>query len=180
MTSALLLVDVQRNMLDGDGAVPAAADVRAVLHDLLVRSREGGVPVVHVQNDGGRDDPDQPFTPGWELVFEPHEPDEVIRKRVCDTFTADPGLAERLRAARVETVVVAGMQSEFCVEETALGAIREGFRVVLPHDGHATYNQRDRDASAVSAEVEQRLKQCGVLVQPARGIKFSSAPNRVQ
>ena len=172
MRSALLLVDVQRNMLDGDGAVPSAAAVRAVLRGLLTRSRESGVPVVHVQNDGGPEDPDQPFTPGWELVFEPHEPEEVIRKGVCDTFAADRGLAERLRAAGVDTVVVAGMQSEFCIEETALGGLREGFSVVLPHDGHATYDERNRDATAVSEEVEQRLEQAGVLVQAAARIEF--------
>jgi nicotinamidase-related amidase len=136
--------------------------------------------VVHVQNDGGPDDPDQPFTPGWELVFEPHEPEEVIRKDVCDTFTADPGLAERLRAAGVDTVVVAGMQSEFCIQDTAFGAVRQGFCVVLPHDGHATYDGRDRDASAVSEEVEQRLRQAGVFVQPAAGVGFASATHRLQ
>lgn len=159
-------------MLEGEGAVPSAAAVRAVLRDLLDRSRQAGVPVVHVQNDGGPDDPDHPFTPGWELVFEPEVGEEVVRKTVCDTFTADPGLASRLRAARVDTVVVAGMQSEFCIKETALGAIREGFFVVMPHEGHATYDEGSRDAAAVAEEVEQHLNQSGVAVLPASQVEI--------
>ena len=159
-------------MLVGDAPVPSAAAVRAVLRDLLDRSREAGVPVVHVQNDGGPEDPDHPFTPGWELVFEPASAEEVVRKNVSDAFSADPGLAGRLRAAGVDTVVVAGMQSEFCIQETALGALREGFAVVLPHDGHATYDEGSRDAAAVADEVERQLHEAGVAVLPASQVEF--------
>lgn len=160
-------------MLDGAAPVPSATAVRAVLRDLLDRSRQAGVPVVHVQNDGGPDDPDHPFSPGWALVFEPEAAEEVVRKDVCDTFAADPELAGRLRAAGVDTVVVAGMQSEFCIRETALGAIREGFSVVLPHEGHATYDEGGRDAAAVAAEVEKRLSESGVTVSPASQVEFA-------
>jgi nicotinamidase-related amidase len=159
-------------MLEGQGAVPAAAAVRPVLHELLERARRADVPVVHVQNDGGPDDPDQPFTSGWELVFAPQPAEEIVRKDVCDTFTADTGLAGRLRARGVDTVVVAGMQSEYCIKETALGAVREGFSVVLPRQAHATYDGAERAATAVSDEVEQHVQAAGVTVSSASEIVF--------
>lgn len=159
-------------MLEGEGAVPAAATVQPVLQELLERARRAGAPVVHVQNDGGPDDPDLPFTSGWELVFAPQRAEEVVRKDVCDTFAADSGLAGRLRARGVDKVVVAGMQSEFCIKATALGAVREGFSVVLPRHAHATYDEANRPASLVSGEVEQEAEAAGIAVTLASEVGF--------
>jgi nicotinamidase-related amidase len=51
MTTAFVLVDAERNTLEGDDAIPAAADVRRALEELLTRARAAGAVVVHVQND---------------------------------------------------------------------------------------------------------------------------------
>jgi nicotinamidase-related amidase len=128
--------------------------------------------VVHIQNDGGPEDPDAPFTSGWELVFERAPGEEVVRKNVCDAFEADKGLAERLRAEGVETVIVAGMQSQFCVTDTSLGALRAGFSVVVPHEAHATYDEGSREAVAVAQDVEQSLYSAGVSVMPLSEVEL--------
>src|SRR5262245_4074886 len=46
MATALLLVDVQRNMLEGNTPVPAADQVRPALQSLLARARTAGALVV--------------------------------------------------------------------------------------------------------------------------------------
>lgn len=123
MTTALLLVDIQRDMLEPPNPVPAHAEVRRALESLLERARASGAFVVHVQNDGSPSDPDAPHTPGWELVF-PAAPGElVIRKTVSDAFT-NAGLGASLGARRVDRVVVAGMQSNYCVSATCCGALQ--------------------------------------------------------
>ena len=61
----------------------------------------------------------------------------MIDKSASDAFDGTP-LALRLRARGVERVVLAGLQSEFCIRATALGAIERGFAVVLVSDGHWT------------------------------------------
>jgi streptothricin hydrolase len=164
MTTALLLIDAQRNMLEGPDAIPSAPSVRPVLEQLLDDARHSRAVVVHVQNDGNSGDPDEPMTFGWELVFPPAEGESVVRKETCDVFESDRELASRLRSSGVDRVVVAGMQSEFCVEESSLGALREGFGVVLPHDAHGTYDSGAESASAVSSAVEQKLAGAGVDV----------------
>ena len=42
MTRALMLIDVQRNMLEAPTPVPSAASVRDALQDLLLRARQAG------------------------------------------------------------------------------------------------------------------------------------------
>jgi nicotinamidase-related amidase len=171
MTTALVIVDAQRNMLEGTEPVLSAVAVRAALCDLLDKARAARSVVVHVQNDGPSGDPDEPWTPGWELVFEPAEDEIVVRKDQSDTFAANPDLAGRLRSRHVEQVVVAGMQSEFCIEATSRGALREGFGVLLPRGAHATYDG-EATAADVAEGVEKNLEAEGVDVVSASAVDF--------
>ncbi|MCY9782815.1 isochorismatase family protein [Nocardiopsis sp. EMB25] len=170
MTFALMFVDVQRNMLQGQAPVPDAAAVRPVLGRLLDRARAAGAVVVHVLNDGGDDDPDRPFTPGWEPVFPHLDGERVVRKTEANTFSV-PGLADAFRSRGVATLVVCGFQSQMCVLETSLGGRREGFGVILASGAHATYPDRS-GAAEIAAAVEREHESSGIKVSHARGIDF--------
>jgi nicotinamidase-related amidase len=173
MATALLLIDVQRNMLEGDSPVPAAAEVRPALASLLERARAAGAVVVHVQNDGSTGDPDVPHTDGWQLVF-PAQPDElVVRKDECDAFASNPGLAADLKARGVDHVVVAGMQSEYCISDTGRGALGHGLRVSVASGAHATYDDGPT-AAEISVDAEKQLTADGASVVPAAEIAFTS------
>ncbi|QIQ06000.1 isochorismatase family protein [Streptomyces liangshanensis] len=136
---ALLVVDVQSAFVSGDGAVPDAARLVDRTTDLIARARESGALVVHVQNDGAAGADDEAHTPGWEL----HHPVEagptevVVRKTRDDGFDGTP-LGGLLAGFGVRALVVCGVMSEMCVAATARTALARGYRVVLPHDAHAT------------------------------------------
>ncbi|ASO20380.1 nicotinamidase-related amidase [Actinoalloteichus hoggarensis] len=167
MSAVLLLIDVQRNMLEGPEPVPEAAKVAPVIEDLLIRGRAEGARIVHVRNNGTDDDPDLPGTAGWKLVHPPREGEHVVDKRQPDAF-AETELAELL--PEPTTLIMAGMQSDFCVRATALAAVRRGHRVLLVKGAHATYDDPDEKipAHAVATEVEQELTAAGVrIVAPA-------------
>jgi nicotinamidase-related amidase len=124
--------------------------------------------VIHVRNNGGPDDPDAPGTPGWELVHDVAAGEHVIDKDECDAF-AGTRLAELVPASA--TLVVAGMQSEFCIRETALSALRRGYPVILVRGAHATYDG-DIPARDTSAAVEAELAEAGASVLPQAGLPF--------
>ncbi|MFD5393626.1 isochorismatase family protein [Streptomyces sp. NPDC127097] len=138
---ALLLVDLQTGFVAGDEAVPDAARVLDRSRELLSRARAAGALVVHLQNDGEPGTIDEPHTPGWELHLPvaagPRE--TVIRKTQDDGF-AGTGLGALLDDAGVESLALCGVLSEMCVSATARTALARDFRVVLPHDAHATYD----------------------------------------
>ncbi|MFI7051787.1 isochorismatase family protein [Streptosporangium canum] len=166
MHQILLLIDVQRNMLLPPEPVPGAGEVSSVITKLLERARAGGVPVVFVRNNGGEADPDFPGTPGWELVHDVLPGERVVDKHAPDAFL-DTDLASVLPSAA--SLVVAGMQSEWCVRETSLAALGRGHAVTLARGAHATYDG-DEAAAVVSRRVEEELAAAGVTIVDPDGV----------
>jgi nicotinamidase-related amidase len=170
MTSALLLIDVQRTMLFPPEPLPDATEVLGALTELLARARRAGSVIVHVRNTGDPEvgDPDAPGTPGWELVFEPLPEEYVIDKLSADSF--DGTRLDRLLPPE-SSLVIAGMQSEYCVRATSLAAIGRGHTVLLASGAHATYPD-DQPAAEISAAVELELAAAGAVITPWDAIGF--------
>ncbi|MEW2389921.1 isochorismatase family protein [Streptomyces venezuelae] len=138
---ALIIVDMQSAFAAGDGAVPDAERLLDRVRGLLDRARDNGAFVVQLQNDGEPGTSDETGTPGWQLHL-PADTDRgevVLRKTVDDGFEETP-LESLLKDAGVRELAVCGVMSEMCVRATASTALELGFRVVLPHDAHATYD----------------------------------------
>ncbi len=169
MASALLLVDVQRNMLHPPEPVPDAAGVAKVIERVLACARSAGAVVIHVRNNGGPEDPDAPGATGWELATDVLPGEHVVDKHEANAFSGTQ-LAELLPPAG--EIVLVGMQSEYCVRDTALAARRLGWSASLVRGGHATYDD-ELSASATSRTVEQELQAAGVSVIDAAGVTFS-------
>ncbi|MET7281616.1 isochorismatase family protein [Kribbella sp. NPDC005582] len=138
---ALILVDLQTAFVSGPNAVPAAAVLLDRVTDLLDRARAANAVVVHLQNDGPPGADDEAGTPGWELYLptKPGPREHVIRKPRDDGFDATT-LGPVLVSAGVRSLAICGVMSEMCVHATARTALARGYRVVLPHDAHATYD----------------------------------------
>jgi nicotinamidase-related amidase len=163
---ALLLIDLQKNMLDPGHAVVGSEPLIRRLQGLLDRARAARAPVVLVRNCGGDGDPDVKGTPGWELhpAFAPNAGEPVLDKTTCDTF-ASTDLDSRLRSQDVGRVVIAGLQSDWCVRETTQGALSHGYRVTLVSDGHSTYDGKTQKAAETSEAVNQEFQGLVDLVE---------------
>ncbi|MGK5529601.1 isochorismatase family protein [Streptomyces sp. URMC 129] len=166
MASVLLLLDVQKNMLLPPAPVLGAEAVSAAIGDLLDRARAAGSLVVHLRNCGAVGDPDEPGTPGWELVHETRDGEPVVDKREPDAF-AGTRLASLIPAG--SGIVVAGLQSEFGVRATARAALDRGHRVVLVRGAHGTYEAR------VPRETEAELRAAGVTVADPEAVRFEKS-----
>lgn len=135
----LLLVDVQNGLLQGTEAVPHAEAVRANIEYLISKARRAGAPILFLQNDGPPGSLDEPGAEGWQLSFTPEGHDVVIRKDEDDGFTGTP-LSDVLESRNIRQLAIAGMVSEMCLAATARSALQRGYGVILPHDGHTTYD----------------------------------------
>jgi streptothricin hydrolase len=172
MARALMLIDVQRNMLEPPTPVPSAGATRDALQDLLLRARREGALIIHVQNDGAPGDPDEPGTDGWQLVFPADAGELVVRKDQEDTFAANPALARELSAHEITEVIIAGMQSNYCVAASSRGALKQGLQPIVASGAHATYDEGE-PAAVISARIEQELASEGVVVLPFRQLSFA-------
>ncbi len=170
MNCALILVDVQLDMLEPPNPVPSHHKVKRELTRLLENARKSGTFVVHFQNDGPKCEPDKPDSKGWELVFSPVPGELVFRKRVGDAFSNEE-LMPALKARKVRRVIIGGMQSNYCVADTCRGALRNGYEVVLASGAHAAYDENE-NATEISSNIERDLDREGVGVIPSEQINF--------
>ena len=171
VTASLMIIDAQRNMLEPPGSIPNAAGIRQRLEELIHRARTARDDRSRA-NDGGPNDPDAPGTPGWELVFTPMPSEKVVRKSVRGVFESNPALVEQLRERGVAKLVVAGMQSEWCIAASVLAAERAGFEVDLVRDAHATYNGTSCSADDIARQVERDLQRERVRLATAMDVTF--------
>jgi streptothricin hydrolase len=150
---ALVVIDMQRGLLAGPQAVVGAAALTDRGEELIHRASAAGVLVVQLQNDGAAGQVDEPGKPGWSLAL---AGGTVLRKTTDDGF-GDTPLGALLAERGVHRVAVCGVLSEMCVSATARSALALGLGVVLPHDGHATYDLDDIPAATVARVAEHAL-----------------------
>ena len=134
----LILVDMQRSLVQGDSAVPACDTLVQAAETQLAAARRAGALIIHLQNDGTPETGDEPDTWGWELAVDPDPSDTVIRKKEDSGFVGT-NLHMLLQGRGVTALSICGVMSESCVAATARSAMDLGYRVIVAHDSHATY-----------------------------------------
>jgi nicotinamidase-related amidase len=158
MPSALMIVDVQQGMFAVRQPLHRGEEIVRRIAGLLARARTERRPVVHVQHDGGPGHILAKGSAGW-----PHHPlvapqpgEIVVEKRHSGSFH-DTDLHRRLADAGIDRLVIAGVQTEMCVDSACRGAVALGYRVVLVADGHTTWDTPVIDAERIIAHHNRLL-----------------------
>jgi nicotinamidase-related amidase len=154
--TALVLVDFQRELVDGGLAVPGAERAVGRARTLLRWARDTGVTVVHVRQLAAR--PDSPlFRPGSvgiqpiaELVARGDELE--VTKSIAGAFSRTD-LDARLRAYGIDTVIVAGFMTHLAVDSTARDAAVLGYKVVVASDATASRALAGAGGTTIGADV---------------------------
>ncbi|MBF9068633.1 isochorismatase family protein [Streptacidiphilus fuscans] len=145
MATALLLIDVQRDML-------LTPSVAASLRALLSRARNAGAPVVHVRSD------DQ------QLLFGSWRGEAVVDRTDENAFLGS-ALTEALPPGT--RLVVAGVWSEHAVSATVTAALGRGYRVVLASGAHEGFKPE------AARQTEDELAAAGAVIADADAVPFS-------
>jgi len=157
--TALFIIDAQMNMFDPEHPVHDAKGILMKLQSLLTLARASSTQVVFIQNNGGPGEVDEPRTEGWlihpELMI--RDGDLLIQKTQVDAFT-ETDLAARLRRQGIQKLVIAGMQSEYCIAGNCRKARELGFDVVLVTDAHTTYASQGKEAFEIIDAVNDSLR----------------------
>ncbi len=150
-STALVLIDLQRGIVQRQTGPHSAAEVVARATRLADRFRKGGqVVLVHVMfSADGRDRLTQeidapppvtgPLPPDYgDIVPElgPKAGDIVITKRHWGAFYGTE-LDLQLRRRHIDTIVLGGISTNFGVESTGRAAHEHGYRLVFAEDAMA-------------------------------------------
>src|SRR5262249_8203398 len=172
---ALLVVDVQNDFCPGGAlAVSQGHEVVPVLNKWIAAAAGAGIPIFatrdwhpadHVslshrggpwprhciQNTRGADfHPELRFPADVHIINKADDPD-------MDAYSGFGGtdLAERLRKAGVRRVWIGGLTQDYCVRETALDAIREGFEVHVIVSATRAVNVQPGDGDRALDEIRK-------------------------
>ncbi|MEO7007634.1 MAG: cysteine hydrolase family protein [Caldimonas sp.] len=153
--TALVLIDFQGDYFDAaklpipDG--PAAVSNAA----RLVESFDSaGAKVVHVQHLAGHLSAPlfAPGAAGARIIDEvqPRATHEVVVKALPSAFVGTE-LDAKLRAAAIDTLVVAGLMTHMCVDATARDGMSRGYKVIVAGDACATRDLPGPEGATISA-----------------------------
>ena len=172
MKSSLLILDTQVNMFDPAEPVHGAEYLLETLQELIGKARTSGIQIVYIQNNGSEGDPDQPNKPGWFIhpAIAPHKGDLIFQKTPPDAFHGTL-LHSELKSRGIRRLIVAGMQTELCIEATCRRAVELGYPVTLVADAHSTFDSEDYPAKQVITQTNKELNTL-VKIELSRDLFF--------
>jgi nicotinamidase-related amidase len=170
MKSAVLVIDVQQGLCEGEGAAFDCEGTITRINAVTRKARQAGVPVVFIQHESSDGyleygTADWQFARGVEVV----PADRRIRKTTPDSFLRTD-LENILRSAGVEHLVLCGMHTEFCVDTTARRALALGFPVTLVSDAHTSAGNAAISAQQVIAHHNATLTNISSFGPRARAV----------
>ncbi|CAD0114098.1 unnamed protein product [Aureobasidium uvarum] len=191
--TALVIVDVQDGIANVNDGVPDADRVKQAINSVLHLARQHNkhgplnedpkhkIEILFVQHDDN--DPSDPLhrgKPTWELVFPPRqgiETERLISKNVGDMFISNPNLANSLRMQGITNLVFVGLQTDFCVRASILGAIASGFEasnIKLLQGTHSTYDNivTGKSYVQIKEDVEKQMANIGVCLRDWKEFDF--------
>ena len=166
--SALLVIDVQKEQFEASSPVYHADDLLRNINFLTSKARQEGVLVVFIQHSA--DSYLKYGSEGWQLhpQIQPITEEPIIHKHHPNSFE-DTNLQEELSKRNVSTVVVTGLVTHGCVKATCLGALKEGFEVVLVSDAHSNFS---KDALGMIEKWNRELSSKGVILVETNSVTF--------
>ncbi|MBV9259355.1 MAG: cysteine hydrolase [Ktedonobacteraceae bacterium] len=171
--TALLIIDVQKGLIDD---AYQHDEVLEHIKLLLAKARANNKLVIYVQHDGPKGHGLEVGIDGWQIspVIAPQEGEPVVHKRGSDAFHETP-LKQVLDQRRIRHLVVAGGQTEYCVDTTVRRATTCGYDVTLVSDAHTTYDCETLTADQIIAFYNETLNgfhtgTCNIIVKPTREI----------
>lgn len=170
--TALLLIDIQQGLIDSPDGLYEADDVIGRCADLLQRARAAGVPVLHVQHNEEGSELDR-ASPGWQThpSVAPKGGEPVIEKTTSSAFISGE-LDQKLKAAGIDKLVIAGLQTDYCIDTNCRVARNLGYDVTLAADAHSTFDGSGLTAAQIIAHHNRVLGSSTVRLRKAAEIVF--------
>ncbi|MBC2121444.1 cysteine hydrolase family protein [Listeria marthii] len=133
----LLIVDTQKLIMTNelynfDSLVPN-------IKSLIATARKNKLEVIYVRHDDGADTELTKGKEGFEIYekFAPTNTERIFDKTVNSAFKGT-GLLEYLQEKGTETIIVAGLQTDFCIDATVKCGFEHGFQMIVPAFANST------------------------------------------
>jgi len=171
--TALLIIDMQVGNFSEPDPIYKGDELLVKVKSLIVKARSAQIPIIYVQNNGGNGDPDEYGTPGWEIhpSIAPSRGDLVVQKQNPDAFH-ETNLQSELEIRGIISLVIAGLQTEYCVDTTCRCAFTLDYNIILVKDAHSTWDSHSFTAQQIIDHHNQVLGGWFVTLKNEGEIEF--------
>ena len=133
----LLVIDVQTAICTP--ALFAYQSFTENLRALIETARQTDTEVIYIRHDDGAGAALTPGNAGFAIAadFAPLPSERIFDKTVNSPFR-DSGLTEYLRSCGENTLILTGLQTEYCVDAAVKCGFEHGFRLLVPAYANTT------------------------------------------
>ncbi len=107
--------------------------------ELISKARENNIEVIYVRHDDGEGNELTKGTDGFEIYeeFEPLENEKIFDKNFNSAFNGT-GLLEYLKNKNEKEIIIAGLQTDYCIDATIKCGFEHGFNIIVPEYSNTT------------------------------------------
>ena len=142
----LLVVDVQKGITNEK--LYAFDEFRKNVAKLIDEARKGGIEVVYVRHDDGEGSGFSKGDEAFEIYddIKPLEGEKIFDKKVNSCLNRNIGLMEYLENKHIHSLIITGLQTDYCIDATVKSAFENGFEVIVPAGCNSTCDNAFMDA----------------------------------
>ncbi|GIP26871.1 isochorismatase [Paenibacillus sp. J23TS9] len=162
--TAFLVIDVQAGMFPEADPVYQGELLLEKIQSLIHQARACNVPVLYVQHNEGPGEQLESGTAAWEIhpAIAPESGETIIQKYKPDSFH-ETDLQEVLGQRGIKSLIIAGIQTDMCVEATTKRASELGYEVTVVQDAHSTWSQGGLSAEDIIEQYNEQFHSYATL-----------------
>lgn len=111
--------------------------------ELIKTARNNNIEIIYIRHDDGIGYELTKGNDGFEIYegFQPVHGELVFDKSVNSAFK-DTGLLEYLRQKEENTIVIVGLQTDYCIDATIKAGFEHGFKMIVPANANSTVDNQ--------------------------------------
>ena len=136
---ALMVIDMQEGLVKDH-----PYNERKVIENiqkLLKTARENNLEIVYVRHDDGQGTDLAYGTDAWQVYSEikPEKGEYIVEKTYNSAFHKTD-LRDYLNSKNIDTVILTGMQTEYCIDATLKSAFDYEYEIIIPEETNTTFD----------------------------------------
>ncbi|GAA0076791.1 cysteine hydrolase family protein [Clostridium sp. CTA-5] len=108
---------------------------------LILTARDNKKEVLYVCHDDGKGSELEQGTHGWQVYdnIAPNSGELIFDKQYNSAFFRT-NLREYLESKEIDTIILVGLQTEYCIDATCKSAFDYGYKIIIPEGTNTTFD----------------------------------------
>lgn len=137
----LLVVDVQNVLIEEH----PYNEQRVIenIKKLISTARDNKKEVVYIRHTEGKGTEFEQGTDGWQIydAIAPNDSEVIFQKQYNSSFHKT-GLRDYLEGKDIDTIILVGLQTEYCIDATLKSAFDYEYKIIIPEETNTTFDNK--------------------------------------